>query len=26
LENKTGKKVITDENFLPPSKQQKKLK
>ena len=26
LEQKTGKKVITDENFLPPSKQQKKLK
>lgn len=26
LENKTGKKVITGENFLPPSKQQKKLK
>ncbi len=26
LENKTGKKVITGESFLPPSKQQKKLK
>ena len=26
LENKTGRKVITDENFLPQSKQQKKLK
>jgi len=26
LENKTGRKVITDENFLPPSKQKKKLK
>ncbi|CAN5421124.1 hypothetical protein BH09BAC6_BH09BAC6_03790 [soil metagenome] len=26
LENKTGKKVITGENFLPPSKQSKKLK
>ena len=26
LENKTGKKVITGENFLPPSKQQMKLK
>ena len=26
LENKTGRKVITGENFLPPSKQQKKLK
>ncbi len=26
LEQKTGKKVITGENFLPPSKQQKKLK
>ena len=26
LENKTGKKVITGENFLPPSKQNKKLK
>ena len=26
LENKTGKKVITSENFLPPSKQNKKLK
>ena len=26
LENKTGRKVITDENFLPPSKQNKKLK
>ncbi len=26
LENKTGKKVITGENFLPPSKQQNKLK
>ncbi len=25
LENKTGKKVITGENFLPPSKQQKKI-
>ncbi len=26
LENKTGRKVITGENFLPPSKPQKKLK
>jgi DNA-damage-inducible protein D len=26
LEQKTGKKVITGENFLPPSKQKKKLK
>jgi DNA-damage-inducible protein D len=26
LENKTGKKVITVDNFLPPSKQNKKLK
>ena len=26
LENKTGRKVITDENFLAPSKQNKKLK
>lgn len=26
LEQKTGKKVITGENFLPPSKQNKKLK
>ncbi|MBI1781572.1 MAG: Bro-N domain-containing protein [Sphingobacteriales bacterium] len=26
LENKTGKKVVTGENFLPPAKQQKKLK
>ena len=26
LENKTGKKVITGENFLPPSNQNKKLK
>jgi len=26
LENKTGRKVITGENFLPPSKQTKKLK
>ena len=26
LENKTGRKVITEENFLPPSKQIKKLK
>ncbi len=26
LENKTGRKVITGENFLPPSKQKKKLK
>ncbi|MBS1921396.1 MAG: Bro-N domain-containing protein [Bacteroidetes bacterium] len=26
LENKTGKKVVTGENFLPPSKQHKKLK
>ncbi len=25
LEQKTGKKVITGENFLPPSKQQKKI-
>lgn len=26
LEQKTGKKVITSENFLPPSKEKKKLK
>jgi DNA-damage-inducible protein D len=26
LENKTGRKVITGENFLPPSKQNRKLK
>lgn len=26
LENKTGKKVVTGESFLPPSKQNKKLK
>jgi hypothetical protein len=26
LENKTGRKVITGENFLPPRKQNKKLK
>jgi len=26
LEEKTGKKVITDENFLPPTKDKKKLK
>ncbi len=26
LENKTGRKVITTENFLPPAKQNKKLK
>lgn len=26
LENKTGRKVITDENFLPSAKQNKKLK
>ncbi len=26
LENKTGKKVVTGENFLPPSKQKKELK
>jgi DNA-damage-inducible protein D len=26
LENKTGRKVITGENFLPPAKQKKKLK
>jgi len=26
LEHRTGKKVITGENFLPPSKQKKKLK
>lgn len=26
LENKTGKKVVTGENFLPPAKQRKKLK
>lgn len=26
LEQKTGKKVVTGENFLPPTKQQKKLK
>lgn len=25
LENKTGKKVITDENFLPPAKEIKKI-
>ena len=25
LEEQTGKKVVTGENFLPPSKQQKKL-
>ena len=25
LEQKTGKKVITNENFLPPSKGKKKL-
>ena len=26
LEKKTGKKVVTGENFLPPAKQKKKLK
>lgn len=26
LENKTGRKVVTGENFLPPGKQNKKLK
>lgn len=26
LEQKTGKKVVTDENFLPPTKPKKKLK
>jgi len=26
LENKTGNKVVTGENFLPPAKQRKKLK
>ena len=26
LEQKTGKRVITGENFLPPSKQKKRLK
>ncbi len=26
LEQKTGKSVVTDENFLPPSRQKKKLK
>ncbi len=26
LEDKTGRKVITDENFLPPAKRKKKLK
>lgn len=26
LEAQTGKKVVTGENFLPPSKQTKKLK
>jgi DNA-damage-inducible protein D len=26
LEQKTGKKVVTDENFLPPAKSKKKLK
>ena len=26
LENKTGRKVITGENFLPPTKQNKKIK
>jgi DNA-damage-inducible protein D len=25
LEQKTGKKVITNENFLPPTKDNKKL-
>lgn len=25
LEQKTGKKIITDENFLPPAKGKKKL-
>ncbi len=25
LEQKTGKKVITNENFLPPAKEKKKL-
>jgi DNA-damage-inducible protein D len=26
LEQKTGKKVVTSENFLPPAKQSKELK
>ena len=26
LEQKTGKKVITGENFLPPAKKNKRLK
>ncbi len=26
LEQKTGKKIVTGENFLPPAKQNKKLK
>lgn len=26
LEQKTGRKVVTGENFLPPSKQKKQLK
>jgi len=26
LESKTGKSIVTDENFLPPAKKQKKLK
>jgi len=26
LEQKTGKKVVTGENFLPPAKSKKKLK
>jgi len=26
LENKTGKKIVTEENFLPPAKENKKLK
>ena len=26
LEQQTGKKVVSGENFLPPSKEQKKLK
>lgn len=26
LETKTGKSVVTDENFLPPAKDKKKLK
>ena len=26
LENQTGKKVVTGENFLPPANKKKKLK